>query len=202
VKSRPKGRSLEAYFADTIALCPPLAERLKDAELMNGVEATGNYSYTGDITHGRNYLLLGDAFAFIDPVFSSGVMLAMQSAFAGAEAIDVCLREPARARAALAQFDKAVRHGPKAFSWFIYRMTSPAMRNLFMEPRNLLRMKEALLSLLAGDIFGDTPIWASLRGFKCVYYLFALFAARNSWRAWRARKRNLGQPDDPKMAAS
>jgi flavin-dependent dehydrogenase len=202
VKSRPKGRSLEAFFADTIALCPPLAERLKDAELMNGVEATGNYSYTGDITHGRNYLLLGDAFAFIDPVFSSGVMLAMQSAFAGAEAIDVCLREPARARSALARFDRVVRHGPKAFSWFIYRMTSPTMRNLFMEPRNLLRMKEALLSLLAGDIFGDTPIWASLRGFKCVYYLSALFAARNSWRAWRARKRNLRQPDDREMAAS
>jgi flavin-dependent dehydrogenase len=191
LKSRPKGVTLEHFFSDTIALCQPLAERLKDAELISGVEATGNYSYFGDMTHGRNHVLLGDAYAFVDPVFSSGVMLAMQSAFAGADAIEVALREPARASAALAQFDKAIRHGPKEFSWFIYRMTSPAMRNLFMGPRNPLRMKEALLSLLAGDIFGATPIWTSLRAFKGVYYIVTLFNARHSWRAWRARKRNL-----------
>ena len=47
-------------------------------------EATGNFSYACDRTHGANYLLLGDAYAFIDPVFSSGVMLAMQSGFVGA----------------------------------------------------------------------------------------------------------------------
>jgi flavin-dependent dehydrogenase len=202
LKTRPKGATLERFFSDTIALCPPLAERLKDAELIGGVEATGNYSYFGDMTHGRNYVLLGDAYAFVDPVFSSGVMLAMQSAFAGAEAIEVALREPARAKAALARFDKAVRHGPREFSWFIYRMTSPAMRNLFMGPRNPLRMKEALLSLLAGDIFGGTPIWTSLRAFKGVYYIVTLFNARNSWRAWRARKRNLQQGDKPEMAAN
>jgi flavin-dependent dehydrogenase len=202
LKQRPKGTSLESFFAATIALCPPLAERLKDAELMSEVEATGNYSYTGDMTHGRNFLLLGDAFAFIDPVFSSGVMLAMQSAFAGADAIDTALRDPARAQAALAQFDRAIRHGPKEFSWFIYRMTSPTMRNLFMGPRNPLRMKEALLSLLAGDIFGDTPIWTSLRAFKGVYYIAALFDARNTLRAWRARRRNLRQVDRPEMAAN
>ncbi len=202
LKSRPKGVALERFFFDTIALCPPLAERLKEAELISGVEATGNYSYFGDITHGRNYLLLGDAYAFVDPVFSSGVMLAMQSAFAGAEAIEVALREPARAKAALRHFDKAIRHGPKEFSWFIYRMTSPTMRNLFMGPRNPLRMKEALLSLLAGDIFGNTPIWTSLRAFKGVYYIVSLFNARNSWRAWRARKRNLRQGDKPEMAAN
>ena len=202
LKSRPKGKSLTAFFADTIALCPPLAERLGNAALASEVEATGNYSYIGDMTHGRNYLLLGDAYAFVDPVFSSGVMLAMQSAFTGAEAIDVCLREPHRAPAALAQFDKAVRHGPKEFSWFIYRMTSPTMRNLFMGPRNPLRMKEALLSLLAGDIFGKTPIWPSLRAFKSVYYIATLIDAPNSWRAWRARKRNLRHTDNSEMAAN
>ena len=45
------------------------------------------------------------------------------------------------------------------------------MRELFLGPRNVLRMEEALLSLLAGDIFGRTPIWRSLRAFKGLYYL-------------------------------
>lgn len=201
LKRRARGTSLEAFFLETIAMCPPLAERLEHAQLVTGVEATGNFSYSGDVTHGRNFLLLGDAFAFIDPVFSSGVMLAMQSAFIGAEAIDTCLRDSARASAALAAFDRRVRHGPKQFAWFIYRMTTPTMRNLFMNPRNVLRVKEALLSLLAGDIFGNTPIWPSLRVFKVIYYLSALADARNSLRAWRARRRMLRQADDAQTAA-
>lgn len=200
LKRRAQGTSLEAFFLETIAMCAPLAKRLEHAELVTGVEATGNFSYSGEVTHGRNFLLLGDAFAFIDPVFSSGVMLAMQSAFMGAEAIDTCLRDPARASAALAEFDRRARHGPKQFAWFIYRMTSPTMRNLFMNPRNIFRVKEALLSLLAGDIYGNTPIWPSLRVFKIIYYLSALADARNSLRAWRARRRMLRQADDARTA--
>jgi flavin-dependent dehydrogenase len=201
LKQRPRGASLEAFFLETIALCPPLAERLANAQLVSDVEATGNFSYSGEVTHGRNFLLLGDAFSFIDPVFSTGVMLAMQSAFMGAEAIDACLRDPARAEAALAKFDRGIRRGPQVFSWFIYRMTAPAMRDLFMNPRNVFRVKEALMSVLAGDVFGDTPIWPSLRLFKAIYYLSAVLAAPRSWRAWRARRRMLRQADDAGMAA-
>ena len=65
------------------------------------------------------------------------------------------------------------------------------MRNLFMAPRNVLRMKEALLSLLAGDIFGTTPIWASLHAFKVVYYVMRLAHPRTSLAALRARARNI-----------
>ncbi len=201
LKQRARGTSIEAFFLETIALCPALADRLAGAELVTDVEATGNFSYSGDITYGRNFVLLGDAFAFIDPVFSTGVMLAMQSAFIGARAIDTCLRDPAQAQAALAQFDRDVRRGPKVFSWFIYRMTTPAMRDLFMNPRNVFRVKEALLSVLAGDIFDDTPIWPSLRTFKVIYYLSAVLAARRSLRAWRARRRMLRQADEAGLTA-
>ena len=88
---------MREFFLDLIALCPALAARLEDAELVSDVEATGNFSYACDRSHGANYLLLGDAYAFIDPVFSSGVLLAMQSGFPGAEAVDTCLRQPAAA---------------------------------------------------------------------------------------------------------
>ena len=194
------GRSLDDFLADTIALSPALAERLVGASRISPVEATGNFSYTTDHTHGPHYILLGDAYAFIDPVFSSGVMLAMQSAFFGADAVDTCLRQPGRTKAAMARFDKLVRHGPKAFSWFIYRMTSPTMRDLFMGPRNLLRMKEALLSLLAGDIYGKTPIWPSLLAFKTIYYLSALRHLPRTLAARRKRKCDILPVDDGEMA--
>lgn len=186
-------RSLHQFLLDGIALAPALAERLQDAQCVHAVEATGNFSYTSERTHGPNYVLLGDAFAFIDPVFSSGVMLAMQGGFAAAETIDAWLAtaDPARRAALLAGLDKTLRHGPREFSWFIYRMTNPVMRELFMGPRNTLRVKEALLSLLAGDIYGRTPIWRRLVVFKAIYYLSSARHLPTALSAWRRRQRHL-----------
>jgi len=189
MKTRTK--PVKDFFLDFIPMCPALAQRLQGAELVSRVEATGNFSYTCDRTHGVNWLLLGDAYAFIDPVFSSGVMLAMQSAFAGAEAADTCLRQPDQATDALRAFDRAIKHGPQEFSWFIYRVTSPTMRDMFMSPRNVFRVKEALLSVLAGDIFGKTPIWRSVLAFKVIYYLAAVAKLKHTIVAWRQRKRNI-----------
>lgn len=190
------------FFLATIRLCAPLAERLRDAELTSDVTATGNYSYACDRSYGANYLLLGDAYTFIDPMFSSGVMLAMNSAVAGADTIDQCLSEPARAAQALQRFERLMRRGPKAYSWFIYRVTNPAMRDLFLGPRNTLRMKEALLGLLAGDIFGSTPIWASLRAFKLLYYLIALAHLKRSFGALRRRAVNIRPVEPERMTAN
>jgi flavin-dependent dehydrogenase len=179
------------FFLSTIAMCPPLAERLCDAALSTEVEATGNYAYRCDHSHGANYLLVGDAYTFIDPVFSTGVMLAMSSGEAAALTIDEVSRQPGREARALRRFDRLMRHGPKHFSWFIYRVTNPAMREMFLAPLNVLRMKEALLSLLAGDIFGRTPIWGGLRAFKGAYYLLSLVNLRRSLRAARLRAVNI-----------
>ena len=189
LKSRRK--PVKEFFLDTIALCPALAERLAHAALSSEVEATGNFSYACERTHGPNHLLIGDAFTFIDPVFSSGVMLAMQGGFVGAETVDTCLREPAKAASALARFDQQVRMGPKEFSWFIYRVTNPTMRDMFMGPRNIWRVKEALMSVLAGDVFGKTPIWRSLAMFKLIFYVTSLMNLGRSWQAMRLRKANV-----------
>jgi 2-polyprenyl-6-methoxyphenol hydroxylase-like FAD-dependent oxidoreductase len=189
LKSRDK--PLQDFFMDTIALCPKLAARLAGATLASDVEATGNFSYSCDQTHGPGYLLIGDAFAFIDPVFSSGVMLAMHGGFAAADTVQTCLREPAKASAALRAFDREVRRGPQEFSWFIYRVTNPIMRDLLMAPNNIFRVKEALLSMLAGDIFGKTPIWGSLRILKSIYYLLSLANFKRSRQAAKQRRVNI-----------
>lgn len=192
-------RSLEQFLLDNIATTPKLQARLARAELVNKVEATGNFSYLSERCQGANYLMLGDAFAFIDPVFSSGVWLAMHSGLVGAETINTCLREPKKAKVALARFDRVMRHGPRAFSWIIYRMTNPIMRDLFMGPRNIFRVKEALLSVLAGDIFGKTPIWPSILVFKAIYYAGNVFQPRRAFAAWQRRRINIRPVDDPSL---
>ena len=197
-KTRGK-RTMTEFLIDGIAMCPALTERMKDARLINEVEATGNFSYVSERNHGANYVLLGDAYAFIDPVFSSGVLLAMNSGFLAADAIDTCLRNPEQATVALKEFDRLMKHGPKEFSWFIYRVTNPTMRDMFMNPGNVMRVKEALLSLLAGDIFGTTPIWKSIRILKGIYYLSALGKPRRAWMAWKKRRINIRPVDDAEM---
>ncbi|MFP8780927.1 NAD(P)/FAD-dependent oxidoreductase [Hydrogenophaga sp. RWCD_12] len=190
-------RSLQEFMMDNIATCPPLAERLMKATQTSPTEATGNFSYVSERNHGKDYLMLGDAYAFIDPVFSSGVWLAMNSAVVGADAIDTCLRNPAKASAALRNFDRVMRHGPKEFSWFIYRVTNPIMRDFLMGPKNVLRVKEAILSVLAGDVFGKTPIWRSILVFKTMYYVANIAQPKRAFMAWQKRRFNIRKVDDP-----
>ena len=190
LKSRKK--PLPEFFRDTIALCPDLAQRLEGAELVgNDVHATGNYAYTSSHSSGERYMMLGDAYAFVDPVFSSGVYLAMQSGFEAAQVVRATLDEPRTAAAARRRFDKRMQLGPREFSWFIFRVTNPTMREFFMAPQNPLRVKEALLSLLAGDIFGKTPIWGTVRILKALYYLVSIGNMGRTWRAWKRRRVNI-----------
>lgn len=188
LKSRDK--PLDQFFADTLAMAPELAARLEAAELVDGrVYATGNYAYAATRSSGERYLMLGDAYAFVDPVFSSGVYLAMASAFAALPVVQTTLDAgPAAAAGARRRFDAHMRKGPREFTWFIVRMTHPATRALFMRPGNVLRTKEAVLGLLAGDIFGKTPLWGALRFFKALYYLTSLLMLPRSWKAWRLRR--------------
>jgi flavin-dependent dehydrogenase len=190
LKSRDK--PLKDFFMDTVAMTPALAERLRDAELVDDkVHATGNYSYTSTRCTGERHLMVGDAYAFIDPVFSSGVYLAMHSAFRAAEVVATCLDRPAEAARAMRGYEAMMRRGPAEFSWFIHRVTNPGMRELFMHPRNVLRVKEAVLAVLAGDIFGRRPYRASLWVFKLIYTVTALGHLPRTLRAWRARRHNV-----------
>ncbi|MGZ5042045.1 MAG: NAD(P)/FAD-dependent oxidoreductase, partial [Usitatibacter sp.] len=198
---KARDKPLREWFMETIARCPLLQARLAQAELVAEPEATGNYSYQSDICQGENFILVGDAYMFIDPVFSSGVMLAMNSGFAGTDVVDARLKGDRAAEArARARFEHVSRVGPKHFSWFIYRVTNPTLRDLFMNPSDNLRMKSALLSVLAGDLFGKTRIKPGLYAFRAVYYLFSLANLRRSLTAWRRRAFNIR--DDSEMRLS
>jgi flavin-dependent dehydrogenase len=176
---KSRAGDLTEFFMKTIALCPEIADRLNEAHLAAPVTATGNYSYSAERMVGRNFLLVGDAFAFIDPVFSTGVYIAMTTAFLGADAVDDCLKAPQQAQRRLKRYEAEARRGVSSFSWYIYRIRQPAFRNLFMSPRNYFRIQEAVLSLLAGDVFGRSPIALRLFAFRMIYYVnrfFLLFA--------------------------
>jgi flavin-dependent dehydrogenase len=179
---------LTSFFMDTIASCREINDRLKDATLITPVTATGNYSYKCAHMSGDNYLMIGDAFAFIDPLFSTGVYLAMNSAFLGVDVVATCLYQPDRARAARKAFDAEIRRGLDTYSWYIQRAPMPALRHLLMVKRNVFRIEEAILSILAGDVFRPLPIRIKLFAFKCAYYMTSLTILQSSFKTWRMQR--------------
>jgi len=191
-KEHRKGASLSDFLMQTIALAPKLAERLKDATLLEPATSTGNYAYDSKFCRGDRFVMVGDAFAFVDPMFSSGVYLAMNSAFESATAVDHWLKGEFKvAEKQFRRFEKVMIRGPKMFSWFIYRITSPAIRKIFMQPRNVWRMQEALLSILAGDLFRNTPVGPRLLGFKFIYYASCVSILPQAFKAWLWRRDNV-----------
>jgi flavin-dependent dehydrogenase len=177
------------FLKQTIELCPSLADRLRNAEMVAPATATGNYSYICDRMTGDRYIMVGDAFAFVDPVFSSGVLLAMSGAFKAAEVVDGVLKDPSAAPALNRAFDRRVRQGVRRFSWMIYRITKPAMRYLMLNPGDGLGIKRAVISLLAGDVFRDGPVWWRLICFRIIYYSISLRNLRDTILEWRRHRR-------------
>lgn len=188
---RRRGRDVEGFFFDTIALNPHAAERMKDAERVSPITATGNYSYFSRRLMGPRWLLVGDAGMFVDPVFSSGVFFAMYSARLGADIVRAELarrpREAARARRA---YRRKVRRGVRELCWFIYRFPAPAMRHLFLNPSNVFGLRQAVISVLAGDLHDNGRVRRRLRLFRLIYCLVSLRYLPGAVRARRQRLRN------------
>lgn len=189
---KARDKPLKEYFLDTIALCPELHDRLRGATLVDdAVHATGNFSYSSSHATGDRYLMIGDAYTFIDPMFSSGVFLAMRGAFDGAELVATALDRPAELPAARRRMERALRSGPRDYSWFIYRVTNPTIRDMFMHPKNVFKVKQGLMSLLAADLRHGLPYRASLVMFKVVYYFVSVMNWRRSFEGWRMRRHNI-----------
>jgi flavin-dependent dehydrogenase len=189
---KARDKPLKDYFFDTIALCPELHDRLKDATLVDdAVHATGNFSYASTHATGERYLLVGDAFTFIDPMFSSGVFLAMQSAFDGADLVATALDRPEQLPAARRAVEKRMRAGPRDYSWFIYRVTNPTIRDMFMHPKNTFKVKQGLMSLLGADLRHGLPYRLSLLMFKVVYYVVSLKNWRRTYEGWKRHRFNI-----------
>ncbi len=159
---------------DRIDGSPTVSARMRRAELLSDVTSTGNYSYRSTAAWGEGYMLIGDAFGFVDPVFSSGVLLAMTAGDLGADVADAWLDSPAAGRAKARRVERDVTHAMHRISWLIYRINTPALRHLFMAPKNVLRMRDGLVSLLAGNLRGSWNSVIPVLAFKGVFYAMSL----------------------------
>ena len=160
----------EEFFMETLERCPGAWERVQDAERIMAVQATGNYSYLSRDNIGDGFALIGDAYAFIDPVFSSGVYLAMSSASGIVDVAECWLREDSAGyRKSAGRYQKRINRGISTIAWFIYRFMTPGIVKLFHKGGGTLKVEQAVTSMLAGDIYCNFSIRWRLLFFRLVY---------------------------------
>ena len=179
----------EGFLMRTLASVPEVGRRMSGATRCAQVHATGNYAYECTEMAGPGWVLVGDAYAFVDPMFSSGVFLAMHGAERAAAMVDAALREPAREAALQRRLQRHIDAGTREFKWFIYRFTSPAMRHLFANPKNLFQVEDAVVAMLAGDVFDNPRVRRRLRVFRALYALTSLAMLPRSLRNRMRRRR-------------
>lgn len=188
---RQRGEDVEGFFYATIKRNPHAWNRLAVGRLETSITATGNYSYYSTRLDGPNWLMLGDAGMFVDPVFSSGVYFGMYSAECGADVVLAELTcDSVAAKRARKRMRKKVRQGVREISWFIYRFHAPAMRQMFLHPGELLQVREAVISVLAGDVHDNLRVLWRVRLFRLLYALVSLKLLPSALRELRNRRQN------------
>ena len=84
---RPGRGTPDEIFAEEVADCPSIAERIAGAERVAGLDVVKEYSYSTERAAGDGWVFVGDAWGFIDPLYSSGVFFALKSGQLAADAI-------------------------------------------------------------------------------------------------------------------
>jgi flavin-dependent dehydrogenase len=165
--------SLRDFLFDRIRQSRTLSERMQRAELVSEVMSAGNYSYRAQCGWGEGYMLIGDAFAFVDPLFSTGVMLAMTGGELAADVANVWLDDPAAGRKLAQRSERRLRRAMDRLCWLIYRINKPVLRGMLMAPRNAFGMRDGLLSLLAGNLDVPRKFRGPVLAFRVIYYLLS-----------------------------
>ncbi len=174
---RIKGSDPTALLEALIEETPGLRSRLAAATRVGDVESLANFSFQCRRYAGDGWVMVGDAAAFLDPVFSSGVHLAMSSARAAAMDALAALARPDRPRRRdFRGYERSARTALKVFRTFIYAWYRPEFRTVFMRvPRGRPGVEwlyAEILAVLAGDVFNP---W---RAYPPIYMLLAISKAQ------------------------
>ncbi|MCA9640622.1 MAG: tryptophan 7-halogenase [Polyangiaceae bacterium] len=146
-------RADEAYFERQLAASSYLRERFADAERVTPVRGAADYSYACSELVGEGWMLVGDAAAFIDPVFSTGVHLAVLSGFRAAEVASAGLkRKPSGAvpHRQLVSYQRWLAPLIQRYRGFVSGFYTPEFVELMLAPTEKLQLRQAVTSMLSG----------------------------------------------------
>lgn len=172
---KPLARSdPETLLARTIADTPAVAALMANAEQRWPVRVERDFSYGSKAYAGDRWIVVGDAGSFLDPVFSSGVAIAMESGLEGARAVDDALARGDVTARAFSRFNSRQRNRYRSFRRFVLGFYSAAFRDLFFSPDPPQHMFRAVVTVLAGYW---RPSWRT-RVWLALFFLSVRLQAR------------------------
>lgn len=156
--ARGRAGALAELLEAMIARCDRVREALSGAERITAVYSAANFSYRADPVVGDRFVCVGDAVAFVDPIFSSGVFIAMQSAELAAIEIRKAFRDGRFEAARFMGYERRFRKGVSPFIRFIHNYYEPSFLEIFLRPRETAGMLDSVTGVLAGGAFLRMPL--------------------------------------------
>ena len=142
----------QKIFTEELAKCAPLQQRLEGANPLFPIQSTKDFSYRASRIAGNNWVLVGDAFGFLDPVYSTGLFLALKSGEMAADVIIEAFDKNDFSEAQLGSFGPAFVKGMEAFRKLVYAFYTKE----FSFARFLSEYPEhqgGIVDILSGDVF-------------------------------------------------
>ncbi len=145
-------------FEAIVEGCTVMRERMAQAQLLNNIQTTSDFSYHNRRLVDRRLLRVGDAAGFMDPIFSAGVYLAMYSGKLAAECVSAAQAAGDDGSVRFCAYEKRVRRAMQYYWRIVENYYTTPFMELFMEPRDKFSMPAAVTALLAGEIEGGWKI--------------------------------------------
>jgi flavin-dependent dehydrogenase len=152
-------------FDDAVLSTKAVHDRMINAKPITQGHVLSDFSYTNRKLVSDRVVRVGDAAGFIDPIFSSGVMLAMHSAQRGAQVVHAALTAGKAMTFAMRRYEWSTRKQVSRFWQFIEKFYTKHFAQLFFQPSNKFRMVCAINCVLAGRPEMTFATWWRLRFF-------------------------------------
>jgi len=164
-----RGATPDEMYWKGVDACPHLKQRMRAARAILPVGTQANWSYRAKQFYGERMLMVGDAAAFVDPLFSTGVLLAINGARFAAEHIDGALTDGDFCAARFASYQEQCQAGMEIFKSLVHEFYAENLRKVLLASSRNPTVCSAITSMLAGDVYKPS-MWHSIvkKGFSHV----------------------------------
>jgi FADH2-dependent halogenase len=160
-----KAESATELFNRYCEASTAMRERMSGARAVSPIQTTADFSYYNKRFSGPRLVRIGDAAGFIDPIFSAGVYLAMYSGKHASKAIIKSLAQGGDGTRFFGVYDKRVLKAMAVYWDMVEGFYTTPFMELFMQPRPKLKLPDAIVAVLAGELEGGPKIGLRLKLF-------------------------------------
>src|SRR4029078_1369241 len=147
-------QDLAKILQEEIDKCEPVRTRVASATRGEKIFSILHYSERSKHNAGNGFIIIGDAYGFLDPIYSSGVLLALKMAELAADAIHDAFRHDDFSAARLGQFQSKLDRGIESMRKLVYAFYNDGF-SFAQFLRKYPEHRVSIINLLIGDVFKE-----------------------------------------------